>query len=198
MVQSRLKFLMFGIGLTLILATQSFAADEYTIDNAHTSVGFSVRHLVISNVKGVFKELSGSILYDEKEFSKSSVQVTIQVKSIDTGNQDRDTHVKNPDFLDVEKYPEIAFKSSKIEKQKDKLLATGTLSLHGVSKEVQIPFTMFGPIQDPWGKTRFGVEGKVMINRQDYGITWSKTMDGGGLMVGNDIEIELVVEAVKK
>ena len=182
---------------SLIIVSVAFSADKYVFDPVHSTIGFSVRHLVISNVKGEFKEVSGNILFDEKDITKSSVNIMIKTASIDTDEQDRDNHLKGPDFFDVKKYSEITFKSKRIDKIDDAYVAIGDLTIHGVTKEIRLPFSMFGPIKDPWGNNRIGVEANLKINRQDYGVSWSKTLDNGGLVVGNEVKIELNVEAIK-
>lgn len=173
------------------------AADTYQIDPAHTSIGFAVRHLVLSKVKGNFKEFAGSIVYDEEDITRSSVDVTIQADSINTENAKRDKHLRSPDFLDAEKFPTLTFKSKRIEKRPDGLVAVGDLTIHGVTREVAMPFTILGKVVDPWGDTRIGAEASLTINRHDYGVSWSKRMDSGGLVVGDDVEIEISVEAIK-
>jgi polyisoprenoid-binding protein YceI len=175
------------------------AADTFGIDAAHSTVGFSVRHLVINNIPGRFKEYSGTIVYDAAEPGKSSVQFSAKVASIDTGIQQRDDHLRTADFFEVAKYPELTFKSSRIEvKSKDTFVAHGTFALKGVSKEIAIPFKLYGPITDPFKKVRVGVEANLTINRQDYGITYSRTLEGGGLVISNDVNISLNLEAVKQ
>ena len=191
------KDVVFASVLSLFFVTAAFSADKYEIDAVHTSVGFSVRHLVISNVKGKFNDVSGIIMYDDSDLNKSSVSVTIKTASIDSDNQDRDGHLKSGDFFNVEKYPEITFKSKRIEKKDDGYVAIGDLTIRGVTKEVNLTFTVLGPIKDPWGNMKIGVEGSLTIDRQDYGVSWSKTMDNGGLVVGNEVKMEFSVEAVK-
>ena len=191
------------VGATETLSSEttipSTAAESYVVDGVHSTVGFFVRHLLINNVTGRFKEYTGTISYDSADISKSSVQFTAKVASIDTGVQARDEHLRAADFFEVAKYPEMTFKSARIEKKgKDSFIAHGTFTLKGVSKEIVIPFKVFGPIKDPFGKVRIGVEAGLIINRQDYGVTYSKTLDGGGLVVGNDVNIHFNLEAVKQ
>lgn len=175
------------------------ATGTYAFDPAHSTIGFSVRHLVINNIPGKFKDYKGTINLDATDLTKSSVEFTAKVESIDTGVQARDNHLRTADFFDVAKYPEMNFKSSKIVKQgKTGFVANGTFTLKGVSKEISIPFKLNGPIKDPWGKMRLGVEANLTINRQDYGITWNQKLDTGGLVVGNDVHIQLNIEAVKQ
>ncbi len=180
-----------------VLASAGFAADKYTIDASHSLVGFSVKHMLVTNVKGRFKDYSGTLVYDEKDPTKSSVNVAIKTASITTDNEKRDEHLRAPDFFDAQTYPEITFKSTKIEKRGDGLVMIGALTMRGVAKQVEIPVTINGTVQDPWGNTRIGAEGGTKVNRQDYGINWNKAMDNGGLVVGNDVTIDLQIEFVK-
>jgi polyisoprenoid-binding protein YceI len=193
---SRLAF----VGLALAaLASPAAAAEVFTFDTSHTTVGFAVKHMVISTVKGRFDDFSGTVTYDPQDVTKSSVEVAIKTASIDTGNADRDKHLKSADFFDAEKYPEITFKSTRIEKRGNGYVAYGPLTMRGVTKEVELPFTITGVINDPWGNTRIGAEVEpVKVNRQEFGISWSKTLDGGGLVVSDDVTLELSVQAVKK
>ncbi len=183
---------------SLLLASATFAADKYELDPVHTRIGFTARHLMINNVSGRFTEFTGNILYDEQDITKSTVSVKIQAASANTENKMRDDDLRSANFFDVAKYPEISFQSSRLEKQGDGYLCVGTLAMHGVSKEITIPFTVLGKIKDPWGNTRIGLEAEFKIDRRDWGLTYSKTLDSGGLVVGNDIKIDLNVEAVKK
>ncbi len=182
--------------LTLLPASAAFSADKYAIDASHTSTDFSVKHMVIANVKGGFADISGVIMYDEKDVTKSSVDVTIKAASISTNNEKRDEHLRSADFFDAEKYPNITFKSKSINKTEDGLMMVGTLTIRDTSKEVSIPFEITGQLKDPWGNMRIGAEGKLKIDRRDYGLTWNKALETGGVLVGNDIKIELNVEAV--
>lgn len=186
--------ILLAVGL---MAGTTWAADTYTIDRSHSSVQFIVRHLVVTKVKGEFNEYTGTILYDDKDITKSSVEVTIKATSIDTKDAKRDDHLRSPDFFDVAKFPEVTFKSKRIEKAGDGYAAVGDLTMHGVTKEIRIPFTIAGVITDPWGNTRLGLSAETAINRQDYGVSWSKKLDNGGLVAGDDVTIELEIEAVK-
>jgi len=188
---------LFLTGVVLASAALAQTADRYELDPNHTQIGFGVKHLVISTVKGKFNEFSGTILYDPADITKSSVSITIKAASIDTGVQKRDDHLRSPDFFDAAKYPELTFKSQRIEKQGDGFVAFGTLTMHGVAKEIALPFTLTGPIKDPWGRSRMAVEGALTINRHDWGLTYNQVMEAGGLVVGNEVKIEINVEAVK-
>ncbi len=180
-------------------AAPLFAADTYVIDASHSVVGFSVKHMMVANTKGAFGDIKGTVVADPGDLAKSGVEVTIGVASINTNNADRDKHLRSADFFDVEKFPTIAFKSTKVEKKGEGYVATGLLSIKGVSREIALPFTVAGPITDPWGNVRYGLEfEKVKINRKDFGLTWNKIMETGGLVVGEEVTIELGVELVKE
>ncbi len=172
------------------------AVDTYTFDKAHSSIAFAAKHMVITKVRGEFNEYTGSIQYDEADITKSSVTVTIKTASIDTKNQKRDDHLRSADFFDAEKFPEITFKSKKIEKTENGLVMTGDLTMHGVTKEIRIPFEITGVVKDPWGNTRMGASAALTINRQDYGVSWNQSLDAGGVVVSDDIEIEIEIEAI--
>ena len=182
----------------LFAAGFAFSADTYQVDPNHTTVQFSAKHLLISTVTGKFKEFSGTIVYDDKDITKSSVTGTIKAASLDTGVADRDNDLRGANFFDVEKYPEIAFRSTKVEKSGDGLMVTGMLTLKDATKEVKFPATVNGPIKDPWGNSRIGFSFALEINRMDYGISWSKTTDTGGLVVSKEIKIQIDGEAVVK
>lgn len=182
----------------LLLASPAPAADTYVIDPVHSHIGFSARHMLLTNVHGQFKEFSGTILYDEKDVTKSSVKVVIKAISIDTEIERRDNHLRSADFLDVVNHPEIRFESRRVEKRSDSMVCIGDLTIRGVTREAAIPFTLLGPVKDPQGQLRVGIEGSLTLNRQDYGVSWSRTLDGGGLVVADELRISLSVEAVKQ
>ncbi len=189
----RKKVLVLLSGL-LVFCAAAFAADEYRIDPVHTTVGFAVKHMVVNTVHGRFIDCSGQILYDEKDSAKSSVNVTIKTASITTENAQRDAHLKSADFLNVEKFPEITFQSKSVEKKSDGFVAHGMLTIRGVSKEVDLPFKVNGPI-NVGGNGLLGAEASLTINRQDYGVAWSQSLAPGELVVGNDVKIDINVEA---
>lgn len=173
-------------------------AGTYNLDTAHSIVGFSVRHLEISWIEGRFKDLTGTINYNEQDATKSTVQFSAKIESIDTGIVPRDQHLRTADFFDAAKYPEMTFVSTKIDKKgKDKYILHGDLTIKGVTKRIEFPFTFTGAIKDPWGNSRFGIEAHTKINRRDYGINYGTALAGGGLDVGNEITIDLNLEAVK-
>ncbi len=187
---------VFAVLLTLCTTGVALGADTYVVDRIHTTVGFTVRHLVINKVRGKFNEFNGTIVYDEQDVTKSSLQGTINAASIDTDHDKRDKHLRSPDFFDAAGYPEITFKSRRVEKDDDGLLLVGDLTMLGTTKEVRIPFEITGKIKDPSGNIRIGFEATLRIDRQEFGISYSKTMNNGGLIVGNRVNIELVGEAI--
>ena len=169
----------------------------YMIDAAHSTIGFSIRHYEINWVAGRFKDFTGSIRYDEADVTKSSVEFTAKIVSIDTGVAKRDEHLRTADFFDAAKHPELSFKSTRIEsKGKDNHILHGDFTLKGVTKPVAIPFKITGAIKDPRGNTRFGIDAQTKLDRREYGITWGKPLAGGGLDVGNEVMISLQLEAM--
>src|SRR5262245_6846909 len=176
------------------------SAAAWTIDPAHTNVQFSVRHMMLSNVSGEFGKVSGTIQGEQTAPATAVIEASIDATSINTREPKRDEHLKSPDFLDVAQYPTITFKSRKIDAAgAGGFKVTGDLTLHGVTKEVVLDVSdVTPPIKDPMGKTRAGAHATTKINRKDYGINWSKAMDNGGLMVGDDVAITIDVEATQQ
>jgi polyisoprenoid-binding protein YceI len=181
------------------LALPAFgSAATWQLDPAHSSVQFSIRHMMISNVRGEFRTFSATATGDPLKPAEASVKATIDAASIDTGDEKRDAHLKNPDFLDVGKYPTITFESTKIEPAGDTgVKVTGNLTLHGVTKEVVLDVEGPVTVKDPQGNLKAGAHATTKINRQDFGITWSKALDGGGLMVGDEVTITIDLEGVQ-
>src|SRR3712207_717493 len=164
-------------------------AGEYKIDPAHSVIGFAVRHMEIAWVEGRFKDFEGTIRYDDKDVTKSSVEFTAKVTSIDTGVEGRDKHLRTADFFEVEKYPTMTFKSTRVERKgKDGYVLHGDLTLKGVTKPVQLPFTVAGAVKDQRGNTRFGVEASTKINRRDFQINYGNAF-AGGLDIGNEATV---------
>ncbi|HEX4494411.1 MAG TPA: YceI family protein [Thermoanaerobaculia bacterium] len=173
-------------------------AETFAVDPSHSEVSFQIRHMV-SQVRGRFNDFSGTVQLDAKNLAASSVDFHIKATSIDTNTPDRDKHLRSADFFDVEKFPEITFKSESIQAAgKDKYNVTGTLTMHGVSKKVTLPVTLGGEAKDPWGNTRAGFGIETTLDRKDYGIVWNKAIDNGGVMLGDDVKIAINLEAVKK
>ena len=176
----------------------SIPGGEYKIDPAHSTIGFSIRHYEINWVSGRFKDFTGTVRYDESDVTRSAVEFTAKVESIDTGVAPRDQHLRTADFFEVAKYPEMNFKSTRVERKgKDNYVLHGDLTLKGVTKPVALPFTITGAIKDPRGNTRFGISAQTTLNRRDFGITWGKALEGGGLDLGNEVTVNLQLEAVK-
>jgi polyisoprenoid-binding protein YceI len=180
------------------LAIPALAAD-YNIDSAHTAAQFSVRHLMVSNVRGSFKKVAGKVVFDEANPSATVVQATIDVSTVDTGEPARDTHLKSPDFFDLAKYPTMTFVSRSASRTGQGLDVSGDLTLHGVTKPVVLHVSGMTPeIKDPWGMLRRGATATTVINRQDFGLVWNKNLDGGGVVVGDEVTITLDIEAARK
>ncbi len=187
--------------LIALLAIPTFAwAAAWNIDPDHSNAQFKVQHMVITNVRGNFPDVQGSVTIDDRDISKSTVDVTIAAASLDTNHEKRDNHLKSADFFDVEKYPALTFKSKKVEQNGDGgLKVLGDLTIRGVSKEVEL--LVSGPTQsitDPWGNTRKGAQATTRINRKDFGLTWNKTLETGGLVVGDEVEISIEVELIEQ
>jgi len=176
-------------------ALASRAADTYNIDPAHSSVGFAVTHMVINTVHGKFKDFTGTVSVEDGQVQNSVA--TIQAKSIETGVDRRDNHLRSADFFDVEKFPTITFKSKRAEKRGSESILIGDFTMHGVTKELALPITLKGPIKDPWGNNRIGLQARAKLNRRDYGLTYNQALETGGLVVSDEIEIEINAEAVK-
>jgi polyisoprenoid-binding protein YceI len=188
----------FAIVLALALSSTSvFAADTYAVDPVHSNVAFTIRHLV-SKVTGKFDDFSGTVNVDPKKLATSSVEFAIKVASIDTGNGDRDKHLKSGDFFDAEKYPEITFKSSSVKATgKEKYSVAGTLTMHGVSKQVVLPVEFGGFGKDMQGNEKAGFELSTKLDRKAYGINWNKAVDNGTLL-GDEVTVNINLETSKK
>ena len=188
-------------GLAAVLSLPALSASSsWRIDPQHTSAQFAVKHLMISTVRGEFHNVTGTIAWDDQDITKSVVDVTIDATTVDTREPKRNDHLKSPDFFDVVKYPTITFKSKRIEQvAPGKLKITGDLTIHGVTKEVVLDVE--GPtaaIKDPWGNARVAASATTKINRQDFGVKWNANIDGGGVVVGDDVNITIDLEMVKQ
>jgi polyisoprenoid-binding protein YceI len=187
-----------AVALALLPFAPAFAADTYTVDGSHSEASFQVRHLV-GKVRGHFADFKGTVQVDPAKPEASSVEFSIKAASIDTANADRDKHLRTADFFDVEKFPEITFKSTKVAPAgKDKYDVTGTFSMHGVTKTITLPVAFLGFGKDPWGNERAGFELTTTLNRKDYGIVWNKALDAGGVMLGDDVTVTITLETIKK
>jgi polyisoprenoid-binding protein YceI len=184
--------------LALVVLAGTVQAETYTIDKAHSEVLFSVRHMGVSKVTGRFNDFAGTITGDPARPDGAAVEFTIKATSIDTNDAGRDKHLRSADFFDVEKFPELTFKSSKVTaKGPNQYDVTGTLTMHGVSKEVTLPVTMAGPVKDPRGNEKVGFETTTKLNRKDYGITWNRALDAGGVVVSDEVQVSIALEAAK-
>ena len=188
-----------AVALAVSAVAMSAQAKDWKIDAAHSEADFSIKHMAISTVHGTFRGVSGTIKYDPSDVVKSGVEASIDVASVDTGVAQRDTHLKSPDFFDVAKFPTMTFKSTSVAKAGDHYDVTGDLTLHGVTKKVVLKL-------DEPGKEETGMDGKSVhrgftatttINRKDFGLTWNGTLKSGDSVLGDDVKIELDVEAVQ-
>jgi polyisoprenoid-binding protein YceI len=181
-----------------LLATAALAeTTEWTLDPAHSHVGFSVPHLVVSDVEGTFKKWSGKALLDEANLTKSSVEFSADVASIDTAEAKRDEHLKSPEFFDAAKFPQLTFKSTKITKGGKGYKLTGDLTIHGVTKSVTLDATVSAPVKNPWGKLVRAAKITGKIKRSDYGLTWNKALETGGVLVGEEVTLDVKLELNK-
>jgi polyisoprenoid-binding protein YceI len=185
--------------LLAIAALLPAFAQTYTIDTAHSSAQFSVRHLMVSNVKGEFNKMTGSITWDKSKPGAISIDATIDVNTISTREPKRDEHLRSADFFDAAKYPSITFKSARAWESGGKWMVAGNLTLRGVTKPVTL--TLDGPtaeLKDPWGMLRRGATATTTINRKDFGLGWNKALEAGGVMVGEEVQITLDIAATRK
>jgi polyisoprenoid-binding protein YceI len=173
------------------------ALTEWTLDASHSKVGFVASHMVISEVEGQFRNFSGKVHLDEKNPTRSQVELSVQVGSIDTGTPDRDKHLRSPDFFDADKFPTISFKSKQIRRAGKAYKITGELTMRGVTREVTLDATLSDAVANPWGKSVRAAKLKGQIDRRDFGVSWNKSLDKGGLVVGNEVQLEVTVEITK-
>lgn len=181
------------IALLLLSSSVLFGA-EFEVDRSHSSVGFKVKHMMVSNVNGVFKEFSGTIDYDRKTKKLKSINGEVIAKSVDTGIEKRDEHLRNEDFFDVAKFPKMNLKSIEIKGNK----AVAELTIKNITKKVNFEYEFGGEVTDPWGNNRIGLELEGKINRKDFGLTYNKTLETGGLLVGDEVKIHIELEAIEK
>jgi polyisoprenoid-binding protein YceI len=192
-----LKFARTLLASLLFTALPLIAADRYKIDPQHTIIGFSVPHIVISTVEGRFKSFDGTIMLDMKDLAKSSVEITIDTDSIDTGVAKRDSDLHHSELLDVARYPHIHFKSTKIEKRGHQWIATGSFTLKDVSRQIELPFDLKGPVTDLGGKSRIAIHTGTKLNRHDYHVKYDPLLKDGTHVIGEEITVDLQVEATK-
>src|SRR5436190_2759320 len=182
-----------------LIAGSALAAEPFAVDKAHSEATFQIRHLV-SRISGKFNDFTGNASLDRANPAASSVEFTIKTASIDTGNENRDKDLRSANFFDVDKFPEISFKSTSIKAsgKKDVYDVTGTFTMHGVTKTITLPVEFNGFIKDPWGNERAGFGIHTTLNRKDYGINWNKVLDNGGTMLSDDVDVNVNIEAVRK
>ena len=188
-----------ALGAVALTSIATAAPATFDIDSAHSSVQFSVRHLMISNVRGEFTKVTGTVVYDPDDLKASSVEAHIDISTINTREPKRDADLKGPEFFDAAKYPAMTFKSTELRRSSGKLQILGDLTMHGVTKPVVLDVD--GPtqeIKDARGKTRFGASATTKINRTDWGLTWNRILETGGVTVGEEVTITLDIEAVKR
>jgi polyisoprenoid-binding protein YceI len=190
--------LLFSSSLLLVLSAAA-QTSAWNIDPNHSTAQFTVRHLAISNVSGAFTKVTGSVILNEKDITQSQVSATIDAGSVDTRVPNRDQDLRSPNFLDVEKYPTLEFKSKRVVKNGDKLQMVGDLTLHGTTREVTLDVDGPTPeLADPWGNLRRGFSATTTINRKDFGVVWNNTLKTGEAVVGDNVKIQIDVEIVKK
>ncbi|HEX5267238.1 MAG TPA: YceI family protein [Acidimicrobiales bacterium] len=171
---------------------------QYQIDPAHSRLGFVARHAMVTKVRGKFNDFSGSLYLDEADPSRSTAEVTVQMGTVETGQPQRDEHLRTSDFFEVEKYPTMTFKSTKAERNgQDNYRLTGDLTIKGVSRPVTLDIEYNGLVRDPFGNDRAGFEARTVINRKDWGLTWNAALEAGGVMVSDKITLELDIAAVR-
>jgi len=174
------------------------ANSKWNIDLTHSGVNFSIRHMVVSKVRGRFTKFTGVLNLDDEDITRSVVEATIDASSIDTGTEQRDAHLKSADFFDVEKYPELRFRSTRIEKlDDDRYRVVGQLTIRDVTREVALDVEGGGRAKDPWGNERTGFVAKTTLDRKDFGLRWNQALETGGVLVGDRVDVELDVQGVK-
>lgn len=175
------------------------ATERWEIDASHSGIHFSVRHLVIAKVRGQFSRWSGALVVPDGDFTKATVEAVIDASSIDTGVADRDAHLKSPDFFDVAQFPEVTFTASRFEAQGTaggRLI--GSLTIKGISKDVVLDVERHGQAKDPWGNERAAFSAKTSLDRKDFGLSWNQVLETGGVMVGEQVNLEIEIEAVRQ
>jgi polyisoprenoid-binding protein YceI len=185
--------------MSTVATPEVTAVSTWNIDPAHSHAEFKVRHMMISNVKGEFKGIGGTLKLNDADLTQSGVEVSIDAASIDTGEAQRDGHLKTADFLDVEKFPTLTFKSTRVVKGKNgEVKVSGDLTIHGVTRNVELEVEgPSEPMIDPWGNTRIGLSATTRINRKDFGLSWNAALETGGILVGEEVNITLDVQFIK-
>lgn len=183
----------------VLTAASAEARTRWELDPSHTELGFRVRHLMVSWTRGRFGKFAGTLELDEQDLTRSKVSVRIDPRTIDTGWKERDDHLRSADFFDVERYPELTFESTRVEQAGDHLRLTGELKVHGVAKEVTLDAEPLTPVsKDPWGNLHVGTRATAKLSRREFGLSWNKALETGGVAVGDEIELALEIEFVRK
>ena len=190
---------LWGILLSIGIAGNAVAeVSKWNVDHDHSTVGFQVAHMVVSKTKGKFTDYTGVVEMDPEVKEFKTIEAVIQTASVTTDHQKRDDHLRSPDFFDVKNFPTMTYKMKNYQKSDDGYTATGDLTLRGVTKEITLTGTFNGVAQDPWGNTRAGFTAEGKLNRQDFGMKFSKLLDNGGLVVGDEVTITLEIEVIKE
>jgi polyisoprenoid-binding protein YceI len=180
------------LGLGAVATAGALYAGTFNLDKDHSSVGFKVKHMMISNVKGKFNKFDGSFNYDEKSKKLLSLHGVIDANSISTENEKRDNHLRSADFFDVSKYPDITFDLTKVQGES----AYGNLTMHGITKEIKLDYEDNGVIKDPWGNTRVGLALSGKINRKDFGLVYNTALEAGGVLIGDEVKLDVELEGI--
>lgn len=195
--RTRLRVITLVCSFVLVSAIADAEMTRYDVDPEHTTIEFSAVHMLVSNVRGQFMDYSGLIEMDPDAKSVKTIEATIKTASLNTNHEKRDTHLRSPDFFDVEKYPTMTYKLKSYRKTGDQYTAVGSLTLHGVTKDITLVGNLIGVTKDPMGNIRAGFTAEGKINRRDFHINFSKTLDNGGLIVGDEVTIRLDIECIK-
>lgn len=196
--RGRIWFLFWVLGGLAWLPTAVHAEPaRWILDPEHSTIEFRITHMVVSKTTGQFTDYAGFISLDAEDGTVTAIEATIQAESVNTNHVKRDTHLRNAEFLDVKLYPTIAYKMKHYKKTSDGFTAVGDLTLHGMTKEVILVGRYNGSTKDPWGNTRAGFSAEGKLNRKDFGMIWNKTLDNGGLVVGDEVQIRLEIECIK-
>ena len=171
---------------------------DYTLDVAHTRLGFSARHAMVTTVRGAFKDFEGTAHVDTANPANSKVELTIKTDSIDTGVADRDAHLRSADFFEIEQHPEITFSSTDVSRDGDEWTITGDLTVKGITKPITVEFESTGSARDPFANLRIGFEGQTTLSRKDWGLTWNAALETGGFLVSDKIKLEFDISAIQK
>jgi polyisoprenoid-binding protein YceI len=174
------------------------ATTKWSIDPTHSEVGFKVKHMMFTNVSGKFKTYDATITTEDDDFTKSEISFSADINSIDTNNTDRDNHLKSADFFDAENHPKLTFTSSSLTKSGDEYQLTGELSLHGITKTVKLDAEVSGLLKDPWGNTKVAMNISGKINRKDWGLNWNSALETGGVLVGEDVKLNIELQLLKQ